>query len=473
MSIKGSYHQHYLFLKQLVPALSETLKGKKLNEAFTTSKTELVLLFEGLTVKMLSKYNSGFLLFETTPYYKGSNAQPCFEDLSGLKVEEVLMHPYNRSFEVHIGGKLLVFKCYDALCNVIEVSSLGEVTDLFRDSIQSDHIYQKEQFWQNDEAMVSKLNMLPVEEGVFRLYQREDEAYYLSLSTSGDKLVEETTDPIHASSLLGRYALSLLGFRQQKLSRIATLQGEIKRILQQIRLSEQGIDRLMNESPFEEIGHIVMANLHLIQKGTGSVQLFDFYRNQSIEVKLKKDLDGAANAAYYYRKAKNKKIELAQMEQKLNAMRVRLAERELLLQQTTSATHMKQLKPLVIPDKQQEVFPFKRFTSGDFEIWVGKNAQNNDLLTQKYAHKNDLWLHAKDVSGSHTIIRHKAGKPFTQQVIQCAAEIAAYYSKHKGNTMAPVCYTLKKYVRKPKGAEPGAVVLEREEVVLVTPALPY
>lgn len=473
MSVKGSFHQHYHFIRQLVPHLQQVLVGKKLIEAFTTSKTELVLLFDGLTIKMLSRYTSGFLLFEDTPYHKGSNAQACFEDLNGQPVTQIKMHDYNRSFEMHMGQMCLIFKCYDALCNVVLVNQQHEVLDLFRDSIQSDHLYQPEQMQLVDEGMVNQLNQLPVEEGVFRVYQRETGDVYLSLVAATDALLLETNNPLIASSYFGRNALSLLGFRQQKVSRVAAIEGEIKRIKQQIKLSEQGIERLLNESPFEEIGHIIMANLHLIQKGMGQVSLFDFYHNGNIDIKLKKDIDGAANAAYYYRKAKNKKIEITQMEQKLAAMQKRLAEKESLLAQTMAAVHQKQLKPLALPDKQQEVFPFKRFTCGAYEIWVGKNAQNNDLLTQKYAHKNDLWLHAKDVSGSHTIIKHRPGKPFPAQVIEFAAAIAAYYSKHKGNAMAPVSYTLKKFVRKPKGAEPGAVVLDREEVVLVTPGLPY
>ena len=131
-----------------------------------------------------------------------------------------------------------------------------------------------------------------------------------------------------------------------------------------------------------------------------------------------------------------------------------------------------QLKPLQVSKKQEMVFPFKRFVVQDFEIWVGKNAANNDILTQKYSHKNDLWLHAKGVTGSHTIIKHKAGKLIPSQVLTIAAQIAAYYSKHKGNTLAPVCYTLKKFVRKPKGFEPGQVVMDREEVIMVEPKLP-
>jgi predicted ribosome quality control (RQC) complex YloA/Tae2 family protein len=102
---------------------------------------------------------------------------------------------------------------------------------------------------------------------------------------------------------------------------------------------------------------------------------------------------------------------------------------------------------------------------------VGKNAKNNDELTLKFAHKDDLWLHAKGVSGSHVIIKHKAQLAFPASVIEYAAQIAAHYSSAAGSSLVPVIYTPKKFVRKPKGANPGQVSVEKEELLLVEPKL--
>ncbi len=105
------------------------------------------------------------------------------------------------------------------------------------------------------------------------------------------------------------------------------------------------------------------------------------------------------------------------------------------------------------------------------EILIGKNARNNDLLTQRYARKEDLWLHARDVSGSHVVIRRQAGKKFPVNVIEKAAGIAAYYSKRKNDTLCPVIVTPKKYVRKTKDLLEGQVIVDKEEVVLIEPSL--
>ncbi|RDC64187.1 uncharacterized protein AHMF7616_02798 [Adhaeribacter pallidiroseus] len=95
------------------------------------------------------------------------------------------------------------------------------------------------------------------------------------------------------------------------------------------------------------------------------------------------------------------------------------------------------------------------------------------MLTQQFTFKEDLWLHAKDVSGSHVVIKYQAGKTFPEPVIQKAAQLAAYYSKRKTDSLCPVLYTPKKFVRKRKGAAPGEVVVEREKVILVQPGNPF
>jgi predicted ribosome quality control (RQC) complex YloA/Tae2 family protein len=91
-------------------------------------------------------------------------------------------------------------------------------------------------------------------------------------------------------------------------------------------------------------------------------------------------------------------------------------------------------------------------------------------LTQKYSFKDDLWLHAKDVAGSHVLIKYQSGKNFPKEVIERAAQLAAWNSKRKNENLCPVAFTFKKFVRKRKGDPAGTVVVEREEVILVEPA---
>jgi predicted ribosome quality control (RQC) complex YloA/Tae2 family protein len=116
---------------------------------------------------------------------------------------------------------------------------------------------------------------------------------------------------------------------------------------------------------------------------------------------------------------------------------------------------------------------FRRFEVGGYEIYVGKSAANNDELTVRFAKANDYWFHARGSSGSHVVLRWNDPKTKPpKEALRAAASLAAYYSGAKNAKMVPVAYTLKKYVRKPKGAAVGAVVMEREEVIMVEPKLP-
>ena len=114
----------------------------------------------------------------------------------------------------------------------------------------------------------------------------------------------------------------------------------------------------------------------------------------------------------------------------------------------------------------KEELPFKEYMYKGIRIWVGRNAKNNDLLTTKYAQKDDWWLHARDTSGSHVVI--KSPNP-SAEVLEYAASLAAGYSKSNSESLVAVMYTQKKYVRKTKNLAAGMVIVEKEKTLLVEP----
>ena len=122
----------------------------------------------------------------------------------------------------------------------------------------------------------------------------------------------------------------------------------------------------------------------------------------------------------------------------------------------------------------REHLPFRIFTvDGGFEVWAGKSSKNNDELTMKFAKPNDLWFHARGAAGSHVVLKVNTGKGEpSKKAREQAASIAAYYSKMKNAKQVPVAMTEKKFVRKPKGAAPGSVAVERDKVIFAEPALP-
>ena len=111
--------------------------------------------------------------------------------------------------------------------------------------------------------------------------------------------------------------------------------------------------------------------------------------------------------------------------------------------------------------------------AGGFQVWAGKSGENNDLLSTRYTKHNDLWFHARAVGGSHVVLKMGTGKgEVSKHAMEQAAAIAAYYSKMKGGKLVPVSMCEGKYVRKPRGAPPGTVRIEREKTLFVEPRLP-
>lgn len=105
-------------------------------------------------------------------------------------------------------------------------------------------------------------------------------------------------------------------------------------------------------------------------------------------------------------------------------------------------------------------------SSDGTEMIVGKNNKQNDYLTNKLAARDEIWLHTKDIPGSHVVIRSKEPSEAT---VHEAAKLAAYFSKARNSSSVPVDYTKVRYVKKPSGAKPGFVIYDNQQTVYVTP----
>ena len=116
----------------------------------------------------------------------------------------------------------------------------------------------------------------------------------------------------------------------------------------------------------------------------------------------------------------------------------------------------------------QAAKPLRYVSSDGFDIYVGKNNTQNDNLTLKMAGNNDIWMHTKDIPGSHVIIM-TGGREVPETTILEAANLAAYHSKARNSAQVPVDYVARRYVRKPSGAKPGFVIYDGHKTVYVTP----
>ena len=519
-------HQNHYFLRQLAPALGREMGGKRFLEAFSQERDEIILVFAEARGKH-NFYKPFFLKASLRPDFASlsfpeqfdrarRNSVDLFVGLYGRVVEKVRVFANERALGIYLeGGDVLVFKLFGNRSNIVHFGRSGEVLDVFNSKLAADHglkLPELDRYLdQSYEAFVAQggsfeklfptfgkvvkgylqprlaaAESLEKKWGVIQgtLQELLDPTFYLtrlahlptlSLLPVGE-IVETFTDPLVALNRF-YYAHARIGnLEKEKSDWLKMLQKRIRQTENYLANSFQKLVELEEGGKNEELGHILMANLHQIPERAERVELHDFYRDQPISIKLKKDLSPQKNAEVYYRKAKNEKIETDKIQENLD-----LREKELtqlrehhaaiekidLLRDLRNYVKKNGLTPAKADADQGQLF--RRVEFQNFVILVGRNAKNNDLLTQQYAHKDDLWLHARDVTGSHVVIKHQAGKNFPAPVIERAAELAAYYSKRRTDSLCPVTVTPKKFVRKPKGLPPGAVVVEKEEVVMVEP----
>jgi predicted ribosome quality control (RQC) complex YloA/Tae2 family protein len=141
---------------------------------------------------------------------------------------------------------------------------------------------------------------------------------------------------------------------------------------------------------------------------------------------------------------------------------------------TVDAAAIRQALPAV-PARQRRgpqgpSAPYHSFTStGGLEIRVGRGSRHNDDLTFRNSAPNDVWLHARHTAGAHVILRWSGPGTPPARDLEEAAALAALHSKARTSATVPVDWTLRKYVRKPRGSAPGSVVPDRVQTLFVSP----
>lgn len=269
----------------------------------------------------------------------------------------------------------------------------------------------------------------------------------------------------------------------------STIIGTIERILDKDRRTVEALKEAQRAGSradeYESHGKLLLANLHSFRKGDRAVAIPGEHDLTTITVDEK--LSPVQNAQRYFDKAKRSRQASMVGTERLAGIQKRMALGDRLIAEI-SPVHDQESVRVFMNDHKDELaefglgskgevehhVPFRIFTvDGGFEVWAGKNSSNNDLLTLKHSKPNDLWFHARGSGGSHVVLKVGTGKGEPgKKAREQAAAIAAYYSKMKNAKVVPVAMTEKKYVRKPKGAPAGTVVLEREKVIFAEPALP-
>ena len=256
-----------------------------------------------------------------------------------------------------------------------------------------------------------------------------------------------------------------------------------ERLSRKINLQRGELARSEDREHLRVCGDLINANLYRIERGSAFADLENFYdENRLMRVKLDPALNATQNAQKYY-----KEYRKAKTAQQVLGEQIAQAEQELLyvdsvfdcLSRAQSESELNEIRQELreegylkaVRDKRKPpapLAPLEFVSSEGFRILVGRNNRQNDKLTLKQANNNDIWLHTKNIPGSHTIIVTGGRQP-GDATLKEAAMLAAYHSRAKDSSQVPVDYTQVRYVSKPQGAKPGMVIYVHYQTLFVTP----
>ena len=232
-------------------------------------------------------------------------------------------------------------------------------------------------------------------------------------------------------------------------------------------------------------GELILSNLHRTKPGQAELAVDDYFVDPPVKriVPLDPAYSAQENARRYFRQYRKGKLGKAYAEGQVDGLADEISYLEGQLENIDKCDTIFELNEIrdelvrekyVRPEKERGTKPSgaasspMRFHSGDgISVYVGKNNRQNDELTLRTARADNLWLHAKNMPGSHVIVDYEGEPP--ERTLREAAMLAAYYSKAHASGNTPVDYTPRKYVKKPAGARPGMVVYSTNRTLYVTP----
>ena len=355
--------------------------------------------------------------------------------------------------------------------------------------------------------------------------EERQKALWLSLSQAMDAIRDRRWTPTVGKDRSGSpvllSALPVYSLPPEQLERFSTMSEAVGRFYtarleeERLRLREDAARRLIDqevsrleklmenlwedalvterEDEFRKYGELLTINLTRLQRNQDKALVRDLYTPDQPEllIPMNPELSPADNAERYFKQARKARdgravveARLAKTEERLN--RARSAQADMATATDTAAIDRAYQTCVQLgligeqPERRKEVskkrpttdlHPRRFVTSEGYLVLVGRNSRENEALT-KSAAPGDLWLHARDMGGSHVILRREGRKDNpSKQTIAEAATVAAYFSKGRTSNTVPVDYTERRYVRKKKNGAPGQVNFTQEKTLFVAPAL--
>jgi predicted ribosome quality control (RQC) complex YloA/Tae2 family protein len=279
--------------------------------------------------------------------------------------------------------------------------------------------------------------------------------------------------------------------RQKKSDLYKVLNNSIDRCSKKLAIQQETLRDVAGREKLKLYGELITANIYAIPQNIKSVSLLNYYSEtgEYIDVPLDPNLLPQGNAQRYFKKYSKAKSTFTYTTRQLEDSRKELEYLESVLQLLDNCTALREMDEVRQELSEQGYMNLKKKTSGKkkaprkaaamteplrfrssdgFDIYVGKNNRQNDYLTLKLAQSNDIWLHTKNIPGSHVIIKRN-GLEIPDKTLEEAAVLSAWHSKARMSANISVDYTSVKNVNKPSGAKPGMVIYVNYKTAVVTP----
>ena len=275
---------------------------------------------------------------------------------------------------------------------------------------------------------------------------------------------------------------------------IHTTDKELEKILTAAIKKEEGrhqkikdeLDDTNKMDTYKLYGDILMINAHLQVQYEPSIQLPNLLSEDGelLTIPLKPNLTIVENGQWYYKLYTKLKNRMVSGEYQLNASTTKLEYLKSILYSISLATTRESLEEIRkecmdagIIKKSKKPLSYKlgksnyiHLTIDEGEIFIGRNNQQNEYLTHRFAKPTDIWFHTQDIQGSHLILRLNVEPD--DMILSKVAQYAAYFSKARETSKVPVDYTYIKNIKKPPGSPLGFVIFSTHQTMIVEPKKP-
>lgn len=348
------------------------------------------------------------------------------------------------------------------------------------------------------------------EELLYRLQQQTEEPYAIfksflasfngelsnpNISEKGQRMVFSATALSHTEKTIAEFEtvselLDKVYFERATRERVKSQAADLERWLQnEITKLKTKVTKLEKEQKsaerldtFQLYGELLTANGYAIQKGATEATVDNYYdQGTTVTIPLDPRKTAIENAQRFFSRYSKAKNALVMIAEQLEKAADDIAYFEMINQQVLQASpddiaeireelaELGYMKARNVKKRKKTKKPTPEIytSSSGIQISVGKNNKQNDYLTFKIAARGHIWLHTKDIPGSHVVIHDESPD---EETLHEAAMLSAYFSKARESSSVPVDYTEVRQVKKPNGSKPGFVIYFEQKTLFVTPS---